>query len=779
MNWLKWQQIVSPLLIASLVFGPWVQAAQSNPGDDKPSPGYYLDKIDQLMSAAEAMRSSIDRSAFDLDVLLDNTDYEAENIISFVKEEVGFEQYPGTLRGPLGTLMSRSGNALDQSILLAKLLRDAGFDARIARGRLDDAQARELLNEMRLDRPAYPAIGSAPEFAAAIQSLELGPKLDDAQLEQLAHTLAEPPPVDGFSGLDTVRRQTGEIEGWLQKAGVTLGSTDSLAAAVAEAQDYFWVQFRDSAASPWSNVHPGFREAPSFDLSFTEVFTESIPAELQHRFRFQVFIERAIAGRLDVMPISDPWERPTANLNGTPLVYTNIPDTMMRDLAVRADLAVKLEQASFFAPAFGSGLVDSARFFDSTGTLVDPEVANAAGAGIFKTLGGLFGDALGGTGGSGAPRLTAQWLEFTLIAPDGSERSYRRTTMDRLGPDARRRGEVPANLGPTSAEHLRPLLQRHTFMVSTGATPRAMAMDFALESLLKSRPLFEAIITEGSEPPSAATQPSLKNVPKAWAGHLKLFGLFDRAEDAYANGRQYRSGPALVVQREGLAEERGKVTEAIDIVQNPRRAFAWKDGELEYVPQAVAFAGIWETASEGSVISGASEPFNTGYVFEEAKQSGAPISVIRPGETASLDSLTADSLASIQQDLDRGFAIVVPNQEFAQGAGWWRVDPLTGETLGQIGSGMGGDMTEWVELATFALSVATACVGQLACMSSHGAAVNSGSYGGFACCSIWNAFLLAGGIIGGVVSAGVGTGWDIFGALTGDIAGATCAVFDG
>jgi hypothetical protein len=81
---------------------------------------------------------------------------------------------------------------------------------------------------------------------------------------------------------------------------------------VAEAQDYFWVQFRDSAASPWSNVHPGFREAPSFDLSFTEVFTEGIPAELQHRFRFQVFIERAIAGRLHVMPISVPrWSTPT------------------------------------------------------------------------------------------------------------------------------------------------------------------------------------------------------------------------------------------------------------------------------------------------------------------------------------------------------------------------------------------------------------------------------------------------------------------------------------
>jgi hypothetical protein len=31
------------------------------------------------------------------------------------------------LRGPLGTLFSRSGNAIDQALLLAGLLRDAGF----------------------------------------------------------------------------------------------------------------------------------------------------------------------------------------------------------------------------------------------------------------------------------------------------------------------------------------------------------------------------------------------------------------------------------------------------------------------------------------------------------------------------------------------------------------------------------------------------------------------------------------------------------------------------
>ena len=180
------------------------------------------------------------------------------------------------------------------------------------------------------------------------------------------------------------------------------------------------------------------------------------------------------------------------------------------------------------------------------------------------------------------------------------------------------------------------------------------------------------------------------------------------------------------------------------------------------------------------MISGASEPFNTGYVFEEAKLSGTPISVIRPGETASLDSLSADSLASIQQDLDRGFAVVVPNQEFAQGAGWWRVDPLTGETLGQIGSGMGGDMTEWVELATFALSVATACVGQLACMSSHGAAVNSGSYGGFACCSILNTLLAAMGYMVGPLHIGAGASWEAYWTAWGGASvGGACATYDG
>ena len=44
--------------------------------------------------------------------------------------------------------MARGGNALDQAVLLATLLRDAGLDARIQRGRLSEADATTQLRDI-------------------------------------------------------------------------------------------------------------------------------------------------------------------------------------------------------------------------------------------------------------------------------------------------------------------------------------------------------------------------------------------------------------------------------------------------------------------------------------------------------------------------------------------------------------------------------------------------------------------------------------------------------
>ena len=62
---------------------------------------------------------------------------DAETIIDWVRQNISFQQYPGMLRGAYGTLITRPGNALDQAMLLARLLGDAGYEIRIARGKLE------------------------------------------------------------------------------------------------------------------------------------------------------------------------------------------------------------------------------------------------------------------------------------------------------------------------------------------------------------------------------------------------------------------------------------------------------------------------------------------------------------------------------------------------------------------------------------------------------------------------------------------------------------------
>ena len=117
--------------------------------------GQVTDKMNRITNIVREGRTQIDQSAFRLEAKLDQLDYDANDIVEFARRSIAFEQYPGSLRGPKGTLLSLAGNTLDQSLLLGKLLRDAGYEARIARATLDDETAAALLRQM-----AHPAVTS-------------------------------------------------------------------------------------------------------------------------------------------------------------------------------------------------------------------------------------------------------------------------------------------------------------------------------------------------------------------------------------------------------------------------------------------------------------------------------------------------------------------------------------------------------------------------------------------------------------------------------------------
>ena len=71
----------------------------------------------------------------------------ANQIFAYV-QTLGYETYPGSLRGTRGTLWSKAGNALDKSSLMIAMLRASNIPARYRHGTLTEAQAQALILSM-------------------------------------------------------------------------------------------------------------------------------------------------------------------------------------------------------------------------------------------------------------------------------------------------------------------------------------------------------------------------------------------------------------------------------------------------------------------------------------------------------------------------------------------------------------------------------------------------------------------------------------------------------
>jgi YD repeat-containing protein len=84
----------------------------------------------------------------DIQALAKSLQYSPTRILRWMLKEVEFEPYWGSMKGSLGVLQSRRGNATDQSSLLVALLRASNIPARFVRGTvsLDDLQASDNAN---------------------------------------------------------------------------------------------------------------------------------------------------------------------------------------------------------------------------------------------------------------------------------------------------------------------------------------------------------------------------------------------------------------------------------------------------------------------------------------------------------------------------------------------------------------------------------------------------------------------------------------------------------
>ena len=673
-------------------------------------------RLDLFMDRIEELRSHIDRSQFDLDALLEKLDFDADNIIKFVKEEIYFEQYPGLLRGAQGTLMSRAGNALDQSVLLATLLRSAGYEARIHRGVLPPAQIAVLGNELFQERTAAPPVGNRVEIARILSEL----RSPDARLSALVpdnlDKAVDITPLGPTDMLASVEAETDFVLKKLREGGINITEPDNGRAFAEEAKDYYWVEHRLGRSNPWNALHPVFQETIELAPDIRETYTGPIPEDLQHRFRFEVSIEQKLGSKLLIHNIVKPWERPVANLIGTPLEYRNFPDGLAKADKGTFDDSW-MENTVGFSPLLNRQLPAGGRFFDLNGIPLDPIAAGAPAAGLFRTIAEQFGLATEAVVGSEFPddqlALTGLRMDFTFIAPGGRSTTHRRTIVDRIDPATRSSESPRISADPTVPEVVRRIAEVKTFMVAPCALPDAYVIDRQLTWLIEAKSLIGMALQEFLSEDEPETSGKSTELPY-WMGHFVVYPLFEALLGNTSGQNRYRSSPALVVHSEDLA-----VTDPIqrmDIVQSQWRSYVRaQGGSLSLAVPDLVRSGVWETLAERVALSGqntdgSGERRSAIEILRLAREADVAFSVVNSDQTGQLDRLEISDLAkaNIRRDLDLGFLAIVPEgASSSSGMAWWRVNANTGETQGMLEDGTGGIIANYITHLTADIKNAT------------------------------------------------------------------------
>jgi len=689
------RKTLSAILMVTIAF-PYYAGAATNP-----SVGYQTDaanllsidtKLEKMIREIEEARSFVDRSQFELEALLDKLDYNPMKIKQFVKEQIAFEQYPGLLRGAQGTLMGRAGNSLDQSVLLAALLKDAGLEAEIVRSKLSQNQAHTLVEQMLKHVPSRLPPGDLDAIATVLGGND--PSISDIS--------ATPPPPS------TAEESTQEVARFLldtvKAQGQIIGSPDSKMAMIEEARDYFWVRHRDGPSSVWAAAHPAFGnsdlESPQPEAVTT--YRGSIPDELQHRFRIEVFLEQKFGDQLRVTALIPAWERPASNMLGRSFVIGNYPNGIKVDTPW-SDFDSQLRKSELFVPALNGKVLPDTKGFDLDGTPYDLDTQGADTLGatpIFRELGRSMDRVTGALGATGSAEkntgpvraLSAEWIDYSLISPNGKTRTFRRYLFDRLGVETGREEKISA-LPTEPAKWWVPIASQE-FILAGANYPDALILDEFLVRLAGYARLVQTFLVNNELTPR-----DLEVQIKSSRGTnaLTLLALLEQMERPAGADPvpTYRSEPTLLALPLQMTAE-DQVSYGTDIISNQRRSRQFttaSSGALDVMLQ-----GIWETYTERLFFDllGLDVPNLTSAFDQLAEHQGVPGQAKLLSLRSNLKAVALDISPPLRRDLDGGYLAVLPEIDSYRSVGWWRVDPHSGTTLGVAPNGRGATATEYL-----------------------------------------------------------------------------------
>ena len=635
--------------------------------------------------------SQLERDRWDPDAVVSRAGKDPRQLFGWVARNTQWIPYRGVLRGAAGVLNDRLGNELDRSLLLAVLLQRAGHSVRLAHATLPTARVAELVPRIAAEQLVH-AEKQAP-FT-----------YDRAAVQDIAHSAG--PYADPLSKVllavsDTLSRASAELSRRVQDQSARLlralprsdpisQRTSWYAEARAALADHWWVQ-RDSAGT-WIDMDllgDSASSAASHNGAVETVELDSLPGRpVYQEIGVRVVAEYRDGAKLTEQRLLDYALRP-ADVLGQPIVLQFWPARWFTDSVARAEMSQRPLARIPDEHEFGAMLVVGDRtvavagFRDSSES--DVEKAAEAGGPMGGLAGGLS-NALGVKQRRPAD-LTAVWLEYEFRVPGDSARTERREVFDLIGPDARAAGRAPSIPLDSLQRRLRALaLTMRTELVPVNCRlAGAFVNQLSAEALRsnarelaslsdgfgKRRPTLNELAVDATPLPSPLLMLAVARV--AWSPYVR---------DIYVA----RAG--LLTRHVGLVPlgNRLGLRDAVDIVANDVGV-----GPMARDPFATRLSqGVFDTNAEALLWANPGSE-NVG----DAYAASASWRVVPPHEIGEVDRLPLpdDVKQRVRTEVAAGDLVLAPatklqvhGQPFA---GWWRVDRVTGRTLGMGASGWG------------------------------------------------------------------------------------------
>ncbi len=646
-----------------------------------------------MLAQLEPLDNALDDGFLSLDDSVFELDFDAVSIAQFVQDSIRFQAYPGLLRSARGTLISRSGNALDQGVLLARLLKDAGFEARIAVGELQLDDANRLLGQMT--GPGNWSASWSPSSRGRVE-------------EWLNERASGLPDADSVrSEMTGIAEEATALATQVHEAFEGIGSSDEHVhdRLVQESRDYFWVEYRLGPGDAWIEAHPAFGDAVAPSVEAMSYLADNVPADLQHRVRIAVKLEKRLGGALEEVDLMSAWERPAANAAYLPQTIAVLPYNG-RAADSNQYLQTAASDAELFVVTWNDSIAPGAQVFTLQGDTLPLDALNPAGEFIKQVSdrAAMAVDALSGIGLSAeedaergpAKRLERLWIEYTLIAPDGSERETRRYLLDTDDEGNRLvHQQMVADSGWLN-EARAAMLQSRTLLVGTGpVNPTWLTRKLVTTAKEGRSTLIELERRASDSDPSIG--PSVLNGldPLPDTRWIKYLFATHSSTGFGQDQAAYLHQPTLVSFNHGVRESGDGLRgyEQVDILFNARRVVELEAGRWASRPETAALAGVLETRAEQRQMEArGGAPGASAY--RSLSQASGRLKAVRPDRPSDLEALdlSPGAMLAAQRELNSGYVLVVPSSGVVNH--WWRVDPSTGTATGMaIGAGGYGGAT--------------------------------------------------------------------------------------